>query len=400
MNKLTNGSPLILEDLDISKLPKKTFWPTLYKKTSTGAIQFWTIASAMHGAGYGRIETTYGQLGTDSPQYTEDVIEEGKNVGKKNETSAYEQAQKEAEARWKKQKKKGYVESKEAAEAGELDALIEGGIVPMLAHSFTDHGHKIKYPAYVQPKLDGIRCIAVLKDGKCTLWSRTRKPITSMPHIVGEIEAVFGKSKELIFDGELYNHEFKNNFEHIVSLVRQEEPADNHKDVQYHIYDVVKERPFSDRARVLNILSAEPSVHLRYVPTIEIQDEGEVMANFQVFKNTGYEGAMLRNADGLYVNKRSYDLQKVKEFDDAEFEIIGIDEGRGKLAGHVGAFICRMSNGKEFLAKMSGDTGRLRDYFLDPSSCIGKKLTVKYQGLTGKEGVPRFPVGVAIRDYE
>lgn len=93
-------------------------------------------------------------------------------------------------------------------------------------------------------------------------------------------------------------------------------------------------------------------------------------------------------------------MQKVKEFDDAEFEITGIEEGRGKLAGHVGAFVCKTDEGKTFLAKMSGDTGKLADYFTNHSLWAGKRLTVKYQGMTGKEKVPRFPVGIAIRDYE
>jgi DNA ligase-1 len=124
------------------------------------------------------------------------------------------------------------------------------------------------------------------------------------------------------------------------------------------------------------------------------------MDYFNLFRAEQYEGAMLRNKDSKYVNKRSYDLLKLKEFDDDEFEIIGIEEGRGKLAGHVGAFVCKTSDGKTFLAKMSGDTEKLADYFKDHSLWSGKRLTVQYQGLTGKERVPRFPVGKSIRDYE
>jgi DNA ligase 1 len=378
----------------------KIKYPTLYKKTSTGAIQFWEINADMHGAGFGRIETCYGQLGTDSPQVTEDIIDQGKNPGKKNETTPYEQAVKEAKSKWEKQKKKGYVESIEAAKADETDELIEGGIVPMLAHKFADHAHKIEYPAATQPKLDGIRCIAIVENGKCTLWSRTRKPITSVPHIIKAIEETF--KDDIILDGELYNHAFKTNFEHIVSLVRQEDPALDHEDVQYHIYDLAVDGPFMDRNSFLasHFDRTEKYGPLHLVPTLWVKSESEVMEYFNQFREQGYEGAMLRNIESKYVNKRSYDLQKVKEFDDAEFQIIGIEEGRGKLQGHVGAFVCRMPSGKEFLAKMSGDTDKLREYFNDAQLWQGKMLTVKYQGLTGKEGVPRFPVGVAIRDYE
>lgn len=380
-----------------------TSYPKLYKKTSTGAIQWWNIyviEDSNHSIAYD-IVTEYGQLDTDSPQITNDSITEGKNVGKKNETSVLEQAQAEALAKWQKQKKKGYVESIVDAKADKLDDLIEGGIVPMLAHKFAEQGHKIKYPAYVQPKLDGIRCIAILKDGKCTLWSRTRKPITSVPHIIAEIEKHF--VDDIVLDGELYNQEFKNNFEHIVHLVRQEDPDPQHTDVQYHIYDLVNSDTFAKRTDNIHkcFIIGKPKLnYLVRVDTQFVNDEDQVTDSFKMFKDAGYEGAMLRNAASLYVNKRSYDLQKVKEFDDGEFEIIGVDEGRGKLQGHVGAFVCRMPNGKEFLAKMSGETTQLKRYFENHNLWKGKKLTVQYQGLTGKESVPRFPVGIAIRDYE
>jgi ATP-dependent DNA ligase len=139
---------------------------------------------------------------------------------------------------------------------------------------------------------------------------------------------------------------------------------------------------------------------IKLVETMVLMAEDGVMDAFDQFRAAGYEGAMMRNVESIYANKRSYDLQKVKEFDDAEFRIVGIEEGRGKLSGHVGAFVCEMDGGKRFLAKAKGATERLREYFNTHSLWEGKKLTVQYQGLTGKEGVPRFPVGVAIRDYE
>lgn len=377
-------------------------FPRLFKKTSTGAIQFWDISVIdQRGSNTAaNICTEYGQV-DGKIQTTSDLISEGKNVGKKNETSPRQQAEAEAQAKWEKKKKSGYVEVLQDAKDDKLDALIEGGIVPMLAHKYSEQGHKISYPCYVQPKLDGIRCIAIIKDGECTLWSRTRKPITSCPHIIQELEAIF-QNDNVIVDGELYNHDFKTNFEHIVHLVRQEVPDEKHTDVQYHIYDTASEFSFSVRFETLSewLSFLDKDSSLRLVETKICKKESDVMDHFEYYKAQGYEGAMLRNSNSKYVNKRSYDLLKVKEFDDAEFEIVGIDEGRGKLAGHVGAFRCRTSEGKEFLAKMSGETTRLRDYFLNHGLWSGKRLTVQYQGLTGKENVPRFPVGISIRDYE
>lgn len=373
----------------------------LFKKTSTGAIQYWDIfvyEDSDHSTGH-IIKTEYGQVGTENPQATFDAIYKGKNIGKANETSVYEQAVAEAQAKWEKQKKKGYVESLGAAEKGELDELVEGGILPMLAFTFEKQGKKIKYPCYVQPKLDGIRCIAIVKDGKCTLWSRTRKPITSCPHIVSEIEKNFGK-ENVVLDGELYNHEFKSNFEHIVHLVRQEEPDAQCADVQYHVYDLVNGNKFSKRVLELNSMLRSYYIESKYVIMVDTrtaQDEDSVPDWFQEYKNQGYEGAMLRNADGLYVNKRSSDLIKVKEMQDDEFEIVGIEEGRGKLAGHVGAFVCRTKGGLEFKAKPAGATERLREYFLNRSLWEGRDLVVQFQDLTSY-GIPRFPVGLRLKE--
>lgn len=373
-----------------------TTFQTLYKQGSTGDIQFWDIR--VEGD---TIVTEYGKKG-GKVQSTSDTIKEGKNVGKKNETSPEQQAVLEAQAKWEKKKKSGYVESPSQALAGEVDeSVIEGGVNPMLAHKFSEQGHKIKYPCYAQPKLDGIRCIAVVVDGKCTLWTRTRKPITGVPHIARALELTCPTGVHT-FDGELYNHGLKADFEKIVSFVRQEEAKPGHEVVEYHVYDYPSSNlNFEGRTRALReILGETNGNHLRYVRTLIAMSEDELQDAFDHFRGQGYEGAMARNADGRYENKRSYNLQKIKEFDDAEFEVVGIKEGRGKLQGHAATFVCKTADGTEFEAKMKGDTEMLRKYFLNHSLWKGKKLTVKYQGLTNTNKVPRFPVGVALRDYE
>jgi ATP-dependent DNA ligase len=219
-----------------------------------------------------------------------------------------------------------------------------------------------------------------------------------MPHIVAEIERIF--RDDIVLDGELYNHEFKDNFEHIIHLVRQEVPDPSHTDVQYHVYDIVNADPFSERAeRIRKIFTIGPP-RFRYLvkaETFRVDGEDEVTDYFQQFRDEGYEGAILRNAAGLYAHKRSADLIKLKEMEDAEFKITGIEEGRGKLQGHVAAFVCEMPDGQTFKAKMRGDTDMLRKYFENHSLWQGKLLTVKFQNLTGKNGVPRFPVGLRFR---
>jgi DNA ligase-1 len=328
------------------------------------------------------------------------VIKKGKNLGKANETTPFEQAKLEAQAQWEKKKKsKGYVETLKDARAGKRDALVEGGIDPMLAHRFDEQGHKIVYPAFLQPKLDGHRCIAMLDaSGKCTLWSRTRKPINSVPHIVAAVEAI-GLPPLTVVDGELYNHSYRDRFEELTSFIRQESPKPGHEAVEYHIYDLAQDRtPYHLRYETLRMdAKYRFTWPLHVVKTVEVTDEDELMLAFEEALAHGYEGAIVRNANGLYVNKRSYDLQKVKEFIDEEFVVSGVEEGRGKLEGH-GIFVCKTKDGTEFRAKMKGSLESLKQYYENPGLAIGKQLTVKFQGYTAKNGVPRFPVALRLRE--
>lgn len=353
---------------------------TLYKKSSTGKLLRWDIA--VEGA---TIVTRHGQV-DGQIQETRDTVKGGKSAGKVNATSAEEQARLEAEAKHRKQiARKGYVESADRAMKGETDA--EGGIVPMLAHKFSEQGHKIVYPAYAQPKFDGSRCIA---DEDGSLWSRTRKLITGVPHISAE-------KVSMMLDGELYNHAYHDRFEDLMSFIRSATPKPGHEVVEYHVYDIPHETAtFEERLVMLEVLREKNLPSIVVTETIKVANEDELMEAFDRFIAQGYEGAMVRNAKGLYVNKRSYDLQKVKEFDDAEFKIIGVEEGRGKLQGHVGAYVCVTASGTEFRAKAKGEIAALKVAFETPAVWQGKSLTVKYQGLTNKNGVPRFPVGVRL----
>ena len=368
-------------------------YATLYKKTSTGAIQEWQVRVDEIN-GIATIINYYGQVGGKIQESQEQVLE-GKNTGKTNATTAREQAELQAQSRWVKQLKKGYVQNIEDAQAGKIDDVIEGGIAPMLAHKFNEQGHKIKYPALAQPKLDGHRCIYVENDGQANLWSRTRKPINSAPHIV---DAVFNNAPCKILDGELYNHDYHNNFEELSSLIRQEEPKPGYENIQYHVYDF-PDNSMTNFERYEYLESLKPHfVHtpIHIVETIVVNDEDELMAAFEHFLAEGYEGCMVRNMDGLYVNKRSYDLLKIKEFDDSEFKIVGIKVGtKGSMAGKA-VFTCQ--NGDvTFDVKLKGNMDELTKYANDPSLVIGKILTVKYQGFT-KYGQPRFPVGMRFRE--
>lgn len=368
---------------------------TLYKKNTTGGLQEWSIDVDKN-----TITTKFGQLG-GSIQTTVDVVTEGKNIGRSNATTPEEQALAEAKSAYEKKLKAGYVDSQEKAEKGETSSIIKGGILPMLAHKYKDHAAKIKFPCAVQPKLDGIRCVAVKENGEFTLWTRTRKAINSVPHIKKALDTCFANFPEgYALDGELYHHELKADFEKIVSAVRKDAPSEDSEKIQYHIYDCTLEGTFNERLFVLQGFDLTPAEGtLQRVDTALVPIEEEVGYWETLALDSGYEGCMLRNVNSLYVNKRSYDLQKVVNEDSDEFEVTGVIEGRGKLTGLVGAFKLVTKDGKEFDSSPMGAHEDTRKYIENPELCIGKIATVKYRGLT-KEGKPRFGKLVTFRDYE
>ena len=366
-------------------------FPTLYKRDSRGNVQTWFISVLDEKSPI--IVTKHGKM-SGKIQCMHESIEKGKNIGKINETSPLEQAKAEAISKWTKQiERKGYVQN-----IDDIDKDLRPGAECMLAHRYDKYVNKIQFPCYIQPKLDGHRCIAVICNGSAKLYSRQRKQITGLPNIEQALIKHFGKSANYILDGELYNHEYKQEFEKLTGFIRSEESKEGHEVVQYHIYDVIMDKPYEQRlAKLKDMFFLYTGTTLKPVPTINIADSEGVMNVFRFYINSGYEGAILRNKTGLYVGKRSYDLQKVKQFDDAEFEVVDITEGRGKMAGHA-IFTCETADKTQFEVKMKGSMGRLKEIYQNPDQYIGKMLTVQFQGYTSTNKVPRFPVALRFRD--
>jgi DNA ligase-1 len=369
--------------------------PTLFKRNSDGTMQQWTIwtEGSTIFTEFGRV---YGKL-----QTTSDPVSFGKNTGRSNSTTAEQQASLESKSKWTKALKKGYHESYDSAKEGKVDALIEGGINPILAHVYEDHGHKIKYPAYVQRKYDGHRMICVVEDADdISLWSRTRKPIKSLPHIIEAVRSMVLSGKvqsPVILDGECYNHSYKDNFEDLTSFIRNEFPKPGHEVVQYHVYDIADtEQSYKTRGERLHAMLAGAPDCIKEVQTFKVDTEAEAKVLLNQFLEEGYEGAIIRNGHAKYENKRSYHLQKLKLFKDSEWKIVGVKAGRGKMA-KCGIFTCDDGHGGTFDCKMEGPLESLEDYLTNPKDYIGQLLTVRYQGLTSANNQPRFPVGLRLR---
>ena len=377
-------------------------YPILYKLTNTGATQYWKTWTTGN-----QVHTEFGQLGTDKPQHTMDEAE-GKNLGKKNETTNEQQAIIQAKQNWDKHIKKGYVESLEQAQSG--DTGLEG-IKPMLAQKYEDREKEINEaltkskPILVQPKLDGIRCVAICTEGKVKLYTRTQKLINTVPHIIEQLEEFSNRftKPNFILDGELYCHKFSDNFNEFISIVKRDELHPNHEVIEYHIYDIPSSsKDTKDRLHnLIQLGKVFESYQLKNLITVEtkaVSTVDQIGKDQAEYIDQGYEGLMIR-LDGPYENKRSKYLLKFKNFQDSEYKIIGIEEGNGKLMGHVGSFICETPEGKQFNCKLKGKLSDLKYHFENADKVLGKMLTVQYFELT-PDSIPRFPVGIAIRDYE
>jgi len=304
----------------------------------------------------------------------------GKNLGKTNETSDEQQAIKEVNAKYKKQKKSGYFEKIENIDQKSF-------INPMLAKSLKDHPVDFSSGKYlVQCKLNGVRAI-ISKEG---IFSRTGESYLSCPHIEKQLEPIFKKYPSLILDGELFNPVYKTSLNELIKLVRKtvnissEDLIDSEQIVQYHIYDIVGDGLYTERYEFLKKLTEEFSVQSVYcVECYPVNSDEEFQDVYQSFLDQKDEGCIVRLKTGKYEQKRSKNLLKHKPTDTDEFLLTGVSEGTGNWSGCARIAHLRMNDGREFNANIKGSYEDTRDFLLGRDKYIGKMVTVAYNGFTG-----------------
>ena len=367
---------------------------TLYSKSKGGKTQMWTI-EVVRGPGEGAtIKTIYGYEGGAMQEGQKEILKG------KVKRSAWEQAVSEAQSDWKKKKDKGYAEVLGNAHvpgvAGEDAVAAHKTILPMLAHDYHKRGKSIVFPAFVQAKLDGVR--SIFHNG--ILSSRMGKPFSGLEHITGELAAATAAG--LILDGEVYSTTLP--FQQFVGLVKKKTFTEAHKEqlkqVNLWVYDCVNDKPFEERLAMLKAFFAKHTfAHVKLLPTEEAGSAADLKKFHDAYVAEGYEGLIVRNKKGHYhLATRSADLQKYKEFEDDEYEVVGFTEGEGHEKGLV-IWTCKTKDGKKFNVRPRGTHEERAALFKEAGNYIGKKLTVRYQELTG-DGIPRFPVGITFRDYE
>ena len=289
----------------------------------------------------------------------------------------------------------------------EITEKIKNGKFAMLAQRNGDKELDFNNKYFIQPKLDGVRCI-ISKDGA---FSRNGKEFKNVDHILAEFKPVFEYAPELIFDGELYNHALKDDFNKIISLVRktvnitQEQRDEARELVQFHCYDIINEKypdaTYSTRENNIHhiVVDKYKMLYTHTVDAVVVSNQKMLNKVHKTNKRNGYEGSMVRS-NTPYEHKRSWSLQKVKDWSDTEITITGFVEGKGKFSNGLGKFIGEDGNGRTVEVPWPSLTIlKRRDVWANRESYIGKELTFEYFERT-PAGAYRFPRAKTIRNYE
>jgi len=384
----------------------ETNFEVLTALDTKGKTKTWEIKVVNLGD-YSEIITKYG--------YTNKIesivrVSQGKNIGKSNETTHYQQAVAEAKSKWtSKQTRENYKPVNGGEENGdETETTTEiTPIFPMLAQDYFKHQNKLKFPCYIQSKLDGYRCI--YRNGVCTSRQTTEFNVIYQTELyqelkmLNEISVVFDgephASKAIVFDGELYLHNAP--FEHLGILRKKKlskEDLENLNQIEYHIYDIIDETlHFDQRYQLLKTIDFSRFKKIKLVQTEIIHNESELKTAHSEFINQNYEGSIIRNRDGMYRCKaRSTDLLKYKDFQDSEYTIsdFTFEKDTSGENDDLIVWICETDTGDHFNVRPQGTKQERKTIYqncqTDFSRFRGQKLWVKFFELTDR-GVPRFP---------
>lgn len=308
-----------------------------------------------------------------------------KNIWKKNETTPEQQAVLEREALIEKKLREWYFKTLAEAKKEEV-------ILPMLAKEYDKEKHKIDWskPVFVQPKLDWIRCLAIIKDSKVKLISRKGVVINTMPHIEKDLKIATKWLNDIILDGELYAH--GKTFQENMSLIKKYREWES-EEIKFHIYDSISEKQFLKRKAEANHIWTR--MNLRKVPTHAIKTISQIRKEHDYCVSKWYEGLMIRHGDdGYKVNWRSSSLLKYKDFIDETFEIVRIEPMETYV--DQGLVVCRNKDGIEFKATPKMSHEARRELLTNASSYVGATAEVRFFEYTD-DWVPRFPIFYWVR---
>lgn len=253
---------------------------------------------------------------------------------------------------------------------------------PIMLAEIYEHGLDVTQ-YWVSEKLDGVRA----------RWDGT--------HLVSRGGNIFATPDWFIqglpstaMDGELWTG--RGRYEEVSSIVRTQQPHDGWRSVRFLIFDLPEHGgTFDERVQAMKHLVGRHQ--WPYVDLIEqflVKSEEELTQRLHNVMDQGGEGVMLHRKTARYASGRSHDLLKLKPFSDAEATVMGYRPGKGKYLGQVGSLQVQTDEGKIFFI----GTG-LKDKERQHPPPLNSRITFRHQGFT-KNGIPRFPVYLRIRDEE
>jgi len=280
------------------------------------------------------------------------------------------------------------------------DECAEINTIPMNAIKYEPRKHSDIFPCIVNMKLDGNRCIAVIKNGKVNLFSRKGKEFPFFNNIKKRLSQI---KINIVLDGELYKHGMS--LQKIQSVCRRtKNPSPEEEEMQYHIFDVIiKDVNYEKRFnKIVDIIEEDDYIQIE--PSILINNEKELTDIYSLAVSKGrFEGIMIRYSSDFgdlsqYVSGRSKNLIKMKPIQDAEAIITGFEECTGILRGTPVLCLCYMEDTTEinFKARIKGTVEFQKKIFNSRNKMIGKIVTFTYLERTNDDNF-RAPYVISIR---
>jgi DNA ligase-1 len=272
-----------------------------------------------------------------------------------------------------------------------------------LAQKFEEKRLKGKKIVYVEPKLDGIRCFAIVESNKATLYARSGKLITNFDKTIGKD---LSKLPDGCYDGEIMGMDF-------IALMRQAYRKDNveTKDTYLALFDFLSLTEWKSKIATKNSRSRYEYLYkalrqqclvkdLEYLRIVERRiveaNYDKIMKAHNEFVDKGYEGAMIKDPDAFYEFGRSFGMMKLKAFHDVDLSIESLIEGTGKHSGKLGSVVVDYNGVKVQVG--SGFSDELREaIWADSDNFVKRMIEVRYQEVT-PDGSLRFPTFVCFRN--
>jgi ATP-dependent DNA ligase len=254
--------------------------------------------------------------------------------------------------------------------------------IPMGLHDYEKMGERIKFPAYLQPKLDGYRALIKCFDKNISIISRQGKPFAHLNFMESELKKVCKSG--IILDGELLSPKVP--VRDMRSLLGKKDINEVDEkllhSLRFNIFDMFDtSKPNLTYKQRFNQITqyAKKSQYIVLTPTDVVKNEKQLQQDIEIFRKQGFEGGIIRNMDGIYKQKSSsFDVQKIKFYYSDKFEIVGATEGTGNDKGTVIWIVKCLNSAGTFKARPTGTREERRTYFENCKKYIGKKITIKY----------------------